>query len=213
MATLSGQGGKGGNWDSRSRTANPWASAQDPSLKPSTSQSHSSFSSTYGFPHTLHWGAGCSHCWWCWGWVMGQGSLRTVLVIPGDQTVTIPLQGWASVSRAMQTCCLSPAPLRFRWRFQFQVRVGSGVGLDSRPPASLVSPPQGHLLPKHTSAPQGPRVTHVGNKLWDTSERVTGRKARGLQIEEVACKCQTFLSLLSGRRKQTSNIFSFSIQI
>ena len=27
------------------------------------------------------------------------------------------------------------------------------------------------------------------------------------------CKCQTFLSLLSGRRKQTSNIFSFSIQI
>ena len=38
-------------------------------------------------------------------------------------------------------------------------------------------------------------------------ERVTGRKARGLQMEEIACKCQTFLSLLSGRRKQTSNIF------
>ena len=45
------------------------------------------------------------------------------------------------------------------------------------------------------------------------SERVTGRKARGLQMEEIACKCQTFLSLLSSRRKQTSNIFSFSIQI
>ena len=30
---------------------------------------------------------------------------------------------------------------------------------------------------------------------------------RGLQMEEIACKCQTFLSLLSGRRKQTSNIF------
>ena len=45
------------------------------------------------------------------------------------------------------------------------------------------------------------------------SERVTGRKARGLQREEIACKCQTFLSLLSGRRKQTSDIFSFSIQI
>ena len=44
-------------------------------------------------------------------------------------------------------------------------------------------------------------------------ERVTGRKARGLQMEEIACKCQTFLSLLSGRRKQTNNIFSFSIQI
>ncbi|ELR45300.1 hypothetical protein M91_12962 [Bos mutus] len=38
-------------------------------------------------------------------------------------------------------------------------------------------------------------------------ERVTGRKARGLQMEEISCKCQTFLSLLSGRRKQTSNIF------
>ena len=45
------------------------------------------------------------------------------------------------------------------------------------------------------------------------TERVTGRKARGLQMEEIACKCQTFLSLLSGRRKQTSDIFSFSIQI
>ena len=38
-------------------------------------------------------------------------------------------------------------------------------------------------------------------------ERVTGRKARGLQTEEIACKCQTFLSLLSGRRKQTSDIY------
>ena len=46
-----------------------------------------------------------------------------------------------------------------------------------------------------------------------TAERVTGRKARGLQTEETACKCQTFLSLLSSRRKQTSDIFSFSIQI
>ena len=38
-------------------------------------------------------------------------------------------------------------------------------------------------------------------------ERVTGRKARGLQTEEIACKCQTFFSLLSGRRKQASDIF------
>ena len=38
-------------------------------------------------------------------------------------------------------------------------------------------------------------------------ERVTGRKARGLQTEEISCKCQTFLSLLSRRRKQTSDIF------
>ena len=51
------------------------------------------------------------------------------------------------------------------------------------------------------------------NKLFtvfvDQNERVTGRKARGLQMEEIACKCQTFLSLLSGRRTQTSNFFFF----
>ena len=47
----------------------------------------------------------------------------------------------------------------------------------------------------------------------EPSERVAGRKARGLQTEEIACKCQTLFSLLSGRRKQTSDIFSFSIQI
>ena len=46
-----------------------------------------------------------------------------------------------------------------------------------------------------------------------TTGRVTGRKARRLQTEEIACKCQTFLSLLSSRRKQTSDIFFFSIQI
>ena len=35
------------------------------------------------------------------------------------------------------------------------------------------------------------------------SERVTGRKARSLQTEELGCKCQTVISSLSGRRKQT----------
>ena len=38
-------------------------------------------------------------------------------------------------------------------------------------------------------------------------EKVTGRKAGGLQREEIGCKCQTFLSFLSGRRKQTRDIF------
>ena len=34
-------------------------------------------------------------------------------------------------------------------------------------------------------------------------EMVTGRKARGLQMEEIGCKCQTFfISLISSRRKQ-----------
>ena len=40
-----------------------------------------------------------------------------------------------------------------------------------------------------------------------TIERVTGRKARGLQTEEIGCKCQTFLSLLSSKRKQTAIFF------
>ena len=44
------------------------------------------------------------------------------------------------------------------------------------------------------------------------SERVTGRKARGLQTEEIGCKCQTFfLSLLSGRRKQTTCVVFFPL--
>ena len=47
------------------------------------------------------------------------------------------------------------------------------------------------------------------------SERVTGRKARGLQMEERGCKCQTFfISPLSSRKKQTTSVrfFSFSMQ-
>ena len=48
---------------------------------------------------------------------------------------------------------------------------------------------------------------HNSPKRKGGNERVTGRKARGLQMEEIACMCQTFLSLLSGRRKQTNNIF------
>ena len=47
----------------------------------------------------------------------------------------------------------------------------------------------------------------------DENERLTGRNSWGLQMEEIAYKGQRFLSLLCGRRKQTSNIFSFSIQI
>ena len=38
-----------------------------------------------------------------------------------------------------------------------------------------------------------------------------GRKARDLQMKEIGCKCQTlFISLLSGRRRQTtSQTFGF----
>lgn len=35
--------------------------------------------------------------------------------------------------------------------------------------SQLGEPATGHLLPKHASAPRGPRATHVGNKLWSTS--------------------------------------------
>ena len=48
---------------------------------------------------------------------------------------------------------------------------------------------------------------HNSSKRKGGNETVTGRKARGLQMEEIGCKCQTFFSLLSGRRKQTSDIF------
>ena len=55
------------------------------------------------------------------------------------------------------------------------------------------------------------KVRRVGEcpQSWHGNERVTGRKARGLQKEEIGCKCQTFFyfSLLSGRRTQTSVIF------
>ena len=38
-------------------------------------------------------------------------------------------------------------------------------------------------------------------------EKITGRRARGLQMEETGCKHQTFFtSLLSGRRKQTTSV-------
>ena len=40
---------------------------------------------------------------------------------------------------------------------------------------------------------QGEKVRE--GKMEEGSERVTGRKARGLQMEEIACKYQTFLSL------------------
>ena len=58
-----------------------------------------------------------------------------------------------------------------------------------------------------------PKSTILRDCYHESIERVTGRKARGLQKEEGASKCQTFFSVLSGRRKQTSDIFSFSIQI
>ena len=42
-----------------------------------------------------------------------------------------------------------------------------------------------------------PIMTHL-----NTDERETVRKARGLQMEEIACKCQTFFSL---KRQEETN--------
>ena len=50
---------------------------------------------------------------------------------------------------------------------------------------------------------------HNSPKRKAGNEKVTGRKARGLQMEEIGCNYQTFLSLLNGRRKHTSDIFFF----
>ena len=53
-------------------------------------------------------------------------------------------------------------------------------------------------------------MAHTSNE----SERaVTGRKARGLQMEGIGCKCRTLSSLLGGRRKQTRDFFLPSLQI
>ena len=40
-------------------------------------------------------------------------------------------------------------------------------------------------------------------------ERVTSRKARNLQREEIGCTCQAFFISLSGRRKQTTSVRFF----
>ena len=49
---------------------------------------------------------------------------------------------------------------------------------------------------------------NAGLEEAQAGERVRGRKARGLQVEKGGCGRQTFFSLLSGRKKQTSDMFS-----
>ena len=71
---------------------------------------------------------------------------------------------------------------------------------------------QKYVNPKLPDAQTGIRKGR-GTRDQIATDRVTGRKARGLQTEEIGCKYQTFLSLLSSRRKQSSDIFFFSIQI
>ena len=45
------------------------------------------------------------------------------------------------------------------------------------------------------------------------TERVTGRKARGLQVEKGGCRCQTFLSLLAAGRNKPAICFLLCINL
>ena len=56
--------------------------------------------------------------------------------------------------------------------------------------------------------------TLISQSSAERDERVTSRKLRGLQTDEIGCKCQTFfLSPVRGRRKQTTTVRSFSLKI
>ena len=81
-------------------------------------------------------------------------------------------------------------------------------GKELRPEISICVCTHKHI---HTIHVFGKTTLENMSILLHDVERVTGRKARGLQMEEIGCKCQTFLSLLSGRRKQTWDIFSPSL--
>ena len=49
--------------------------------------------------------------------------------------------------------------------------------------------------------------TELNDLTFTFTERGTGRKARGPQLEEMDCNCQTSFSfLVSGRRKQTTSV-------
>ena len=49
----------------------------------------------------------------------------------------------------------------------------------------------------------------VSRVIWDVFERVTGRKARGLQMEEIGCKCQTFKNLSLKWQEETNSLWKY----
>ena len=63
------------------------------------------------------------------------------------------------------------------------------------------------MVSEQHGCPVKPRIAQDKTFNPKDLEKVTGRKPRGLQIEEICCKYQTFVSLLSSRRKQTSDFF------
>ena len=50
---------------------------------------------------------------------------------------------------------------------------------------------------------------HNSLKRKGGNKRITGRKARGLQMEEIGCKCQTFLISFKGQ-EETNQCYIFS---
>ena len=113
------------------------------------------------------------------------------------------------------------------WKWKVKVKSLSRVRLSATPWTAAYQAPlsMGFSRREYWSGVPLPSLNWKSESEWKSlshvrlfvtpCERVTGRKARGLQTEEISCKCQTFLSLLSGMRKQTSNIyiyiFSFSL--
>ena len=85
---------------------------------------------------------------------------------------------------------------------RFNVIPPLSSGKELRPEISICVCTHKHI---HTIHVFGKTTVENKSILLQDVERVTGRKARGLQMEEIGCKCQTFLSLLSGRRKQTGS--------
>ena len=87
---------------------------------------------------------------------------------------------------------------------RFNVIPPLSSGKELRPEISICVCTHKHI---HTIHVFGKTTVENMSILLHDVERVTGRKARGLQREEIGCKCQTLLFLLSSRRKQTSDNF------
>ena len=100
---------------------------------------------------------------------MGQGSLRTVLVIPGDQPVTTPPPGMSFCVKGPADLLSVPSSSKVQMKISISGECGAMGGAGVSGPSQLGEPVTGHLLPKHTSAPQVPRAAHMGNKLWGAS--------------------------------------------
>ena len=89
--------------------------------------------------------------------------------------------------------CVNSYPLS-PWCY---LTISSSVTLFS---SCLQSFPPSDIFQWISSSHQGPKYWCFSFSIkeaswWAISERVTGRKARGLQREEIDCMCQTFLSL------------------